>query len=223
MADQDTPPPTITAIKIPIIKKGEYDIWSMRMRQCICHTNHNILQNNWLRRNQERIKSILLLAIPDEYLFKFHNVPDAKSLWAEIKSRFGVEILGLVLLVELIKFHLLQVLMILALLFACTTNNQSSLENKGFSAMDGRSFRRIGSSMAGGMLTIREKNATTVIENDILLENVDLEESRKKDPMVTMAEQCTNKLNLHPSSGGSRCLEAMTGADFEVELVKTRL
>ncbi|GJY84186.1 hypothetical protein Tco_0497562 [Tanacetum coccineum] len=31
------------------------------------------------RRNQERIKSILLLAIPDEYLLKFHNVPDAKS------------------------------------------------------------------------------------------------------------------------------------------------
>ncbi|GKD14783.1 ribonuclease H-like domain-containing protein, partial [Tanacetum coccineum] len=41
------------------------------------------------RRNQERIKSILLLAIPDEYLLKFHNVPDAKSLWAAIKSRFG--------------------------------------------------------------------------------------------------------------------------------------
>ncbi|GJS34590.1 ribonuclease H-like domain-containing protein [Tanacetum coccineum] len=32
--------------------------------------------------NQERVKSILLLAIPDEYLLKFHNVPDAKSLWA---------------------------------------------------------------------------------------------------------------------------------------------
>ncbi|GKD36836.1 hypothetical protein Tco_1257043, partial [Tanacetum coccineum] len=29
------------------------------------------------------------LAIPDEYLLKFHNVPDAKSLWATIKSRFG--------------------------------------------------------------------------------------------------------------------------------------
>ncbi|GJU15075.1 ribonuclease H-like domain-containing protein, partial [Tanacetum coccineum] len=41
------------------------------------------------RRNQERIKSILLLAIPDEYLLKFHNVPDANSLWAAIKSRFG--------------------------------------------------------------------------------------------------------------------------------------
>ncbi|GKB39620.1 hypothetical protein Tco_0884562 [Tanacetum coccineum] len=39
------------------------------------------------KRNQERVKSILLLAIPDEYLFKFHNVPDAKSLWEAIKSR----------------------------------------------------------------------------------------------------------------------------------------
>ncbi|GKA99388.1 hypothetical protein Tco_0827325 [Tanacetum coccineum] len=116
MADQDTPPPTITAMKIPIIKKGEYDIWSMRMRQYICHTDHNmwdIIVNGDLedeatplgeqsgplvpktakqlaaRRNQERVKSILLLAIPDEYLLKFHNVPDAKSLWAAIKSRFG--------------------------------------------------------------------------------------------------------------------------------------
>ncbi|GJW94311.1 putative ribonuclease H-like domain-containing protein [Tanacetum coccineum] len=31
-----------TAMKIPIIKKGEYDIWSMRMRQYICHTDHNL-------------------------------------------------------------------------------------------------------------------------------------------------------------------------------------
>ncbi|GJZ72582.1 ribonuclease H-like domain-containing protein [Tanacetum coccineum] len=88
----------------------------MRMRQYICHTYHNlwdIIVNGDLedeatpsgeqssppvpktakqlaaRRNQERIKSILLLAIPDEYLLKFHNVLDAKSLWAAIKSRFG--------------------------------------------------------------------------------------------------------------------------------------
>ncbi|GJS04174.1 putative ribonuclease H-like domain-containing protein [Tanacetum coccineum] len=33
------------------------------------------------KRNQERVKSILLLAIPDEYLLKFHNVAEAKSLW----------------------------------------------------------------------------------------------------------------------------------------------
>ncbi|GKD52478.1 hypothetical protein Tco_1281454, partial [Tanacetum coccineum] len=65
----------------------------MRMRQYICHTDHNlwdIIVNGDLEdENQERIKSILLLAIPDEYLLTFHNVPDAKSLWAAIKSRFG--------------------------------------------------------------------------------------------------------------------------------------
>ncbi|GJV77604.1 hypothetical protein Tco_1509188 [Tanacetum coccineum] len=103
-------------LKIPIIRKGEYDIWSMRMRQYICHTDHNlwdIIVNGDLkeeptptgetsappapktakqlasRRNQERVKSILLLAIPDEYLLKFHNVANAKSLWEAIKSRFG--------------------------------------------------------------------------------------------------------------------------------------
>ncbi|GKF17957.1 hypothetical protein Tco_0062875 [Tanacetum coccineum] len=42
MAEHDTPPPTITAMKIPIIKKGEYDIWSMRIRKYICHTDHNL-------------------------------------------------------------------------------------------------------------------------------------------------------------------------------------
>ncbi|GJY18848.1 hypothetical protein Tco_0390339 [Tanacetum coccineum] len=115
MAEQDIPPPTIIAMKIPIIRKGEYDIWSMRMRQYICHTDHNlwdVIVNGDLeeepaptgetsappapktakqlaaRRNQERVKSILLLAIPDEYLLKFHNVADAKSLWEAIKSRF---------------------------------------------------------------------------------------------------------------------------------------
>ncbi|GJR53365.1 ribonuclease H-like domain-containing protein [Tanacetum coccineum] len=115
MAEQDTPPPTIIAMKIPIIRKGEYDIWSMRMRQYICHTDHNlwdVIVNEDLeeepaptgetsappapktakqlvaKRNQERVKSILLLAIPDEYLLKFYNFADAKLLWAAIKSRF---------------------------------------------------------------------------------------------------------------------------------------
>ncbi|GJX31784.1 putative ribonuclease H-like domain-containing protein, partial [Tanacetum coccineum] len=100
MAEQDSPRPTITAMQIPIIKKGEYDIWSMRMRQYICHTDHNLwdiivdgdLQEETApageqssppapktakqltaKRSQERVKSILLLAILDEYLLKFHN------------------------------------------------------------------------------------------------------------------------------------------------------
>ncbi|GJT26887.1 putative ribonuclease H-like domain-containing protein [Tanacetum coccineum] len=83
MAEQDIPPPTITAMKIPIIRKGEYDI-SWRIA-----TNLYTAKQLAARRNQERVKSILLLAIPDEYLLKFHNVADAKSLWEAIKSRFG--------------------------------------------------------------------------------------------------------------------------------------
>ncbi|GJX19421.1 putative ribonuclease H-like domain-containing protein [Tanacetum coccineum] len=63
MAEHDTPPPTITAMKI------------LSSRSCQSESG--------------RVKSILLLAIPDEYLLKFHNVPDAKSLWKAIKSRFG--------------------------------------------------------------------------------------------------------------------------------------
>ncbi|GKD36509.1 hypothetical protein Tco_1252018, partial [Tanacetum coccineum] len=33
--------------------------------------------------------SIQVGSTPDEYLLKFHNVPDDKSLWAAIKARFG--------------------------------------------------------------------------------------------------------------------------------------
>ncbi|GJW03324.1 ribonuclease H-like domain-containing protein [Tanacetum coccineum] len=87
----------------------------MRMRQYICHIDHNLwdiivdgdlqeeaapageqsgppalktAKQRTAKKNQERVKSILLLAMPDEYLLKLHNVPDAKSLWAAIKSRF---------------------------------------------------------------------------------------------------------------------------------------
>nr|GEV21913.1 paired amphipathic helix protein Sin3-like 2 [Tanacetum cinerariifolium] len=41
------------------------------------------------RQKETKAKSILLLAIPDEYQLRFHIIKDAKSLWAAIKSRFG--------------------------------------------------------------------------------------------------------------------------------------
>ncbi|GJX87867.1 putative reverse transcriptase domain-containing protein [Tanacetum coccineum] len=75
-ADQDTPPPAITAMKIPTLRR-ENTISAATAKQFVA------------RRNQERVKSILLLEIPDEYLLKFHNVPDANLCWAAIKSRFG--------------------------------------------------------------------------------------------------------------------------------------
>ncbi|GKA17727.1 ribonuclease H-like domain-containing protein, partial [Tanacetum coccineum] len=41
-AENDTPLPIITTMKIPIIRKGEYDIWIIRMRQYISHTDHKL-------------------------------------------------------------------------------------------------------------------------------------------------------------------------------------
>ncbi|GJW69941.1 hypothetical protein Tco_0126858 [Tanacetum coccineum] len=40
------------------------------------------------RQKERKAKSILLLAIPDEYQLRFHIIKDAKSLWAAIKSSF---------------------------------------------------------------------------------------------------------------------------------------
>nr|GFB49306.1 xylulose kinase-1 [Tanacetum cinerariifolium] len=39
------------------------------------------------RRNELKVKSTLLLAIPDEHLLKFHGIKDAKTLWEAIKTR----------------------------------------------------------------------------------------------------------------------------------------
>nr|GEW11556.1 hypothetical protein [Tanacetum cinerariifolium] len=41
------------------------------------------------RKNKVKAKSTLMLAIPDEYLLKFHAYIDAKSLWEAIKNMFG--------------------------------------------------------------------------------------------------------------------------------------
>ncbi|GJQ96046.1 putative ribonuclease H-like domain-containing protein [Tanacetum coccineum] len=42
MSEADPIPPTssVTALRIPMIKKGEYDLWSMKMRQYIAITDH---------------------------------------------------------------------------------------------------------------------------------------------------------------------------------------
>ncbi|GKD46711.1 hypothetical protein Tco_1271356 [Tanacetum coccineum] len=58
-------PHVVSSVKLPILKKGEYTLWSIKMEY------------------------ILLLAIPDEYQLRFHGIKDAKTPWAAIKSRFG--------------------------------------------------------------------------------------------------------------------------------------
>ncbi|GJZ74663.1 ribonuclease H-like domain-containing protein [Tanacetum coccineum] len=110
-------PQMISTIKLPMLKKGEYTLWSMRMEQYLTNTDYGLWQvimngdepvqttkdKNGVetevppktaqailaRQKERKAKSILFLAIPDEYQLRFHTIKDAKSLWAAIKSRFG--------------------------------------------------------------------------------------------------------------------------------------
>ncbi|GKA12395.1 ribonuclease H-like domain-containing protein [Tanacetum coccineum] len=110
-------PQMVSTVKLPILKKGKYTLWSMRMEQYLTNTDYSLWQvilngdgpiqvttdengvetevppktaQALLARQRERkAKSILLLAIPDEYQLRFHAIKDAKTLWAAIKSRFG--------------------------------------------------------------------------------------------------------------------------------------
>ncbi|GJZ41913.1 hypothetical protein Tco_0588799 [Tanacetum coccineum] len=101
-------PQMVSTVKLPILKKGEYTLWSMRTEQYLTNTDYNLWQvilngdghiqvttnensvetevppktaQAILQRQRERkAKSILLLAILDEYQLRFHGIKDAKSL-----------------------------------------------------------------------------------------------------------------------------------------------
>ncbi|GKD14392.1 hypothetical protein Tco_1198799 [Tanacetum coccineum] len=101
-------PKMVSIVKLPILKNGEYTLWSMRMEQYLTNTDYALWQvilngdgpitmtkgndgvetevppktaQALLQRQRERkAKIILVLAIPDEYQLRFHGIQDAKSL-----------------------------------------------------------------------------------------------------------------------------------------------
>nr|GEV16945.1 ribonuclease H-like domain-containing protein [Tanacetum cinerariifolium] len=107
----------VSSVKLPILKKGEYILWTIKMEQYLAHTDYalwevilngnsavqmakdqdgnevevpSVTTQQILARTKERkAKSTLLMAIPDEHLARFHGIKDAKTLWAAIKTRFG--------------------------------------------------------------------------------------------------------------------------------------
>ncbi|GJX51701.1 ribonuclease H-like domain-containing protein, partial [Tanacetum coccineum] len=117
MESQSESTQTLSALKLPKLKTGDYDLWSMRMEQYLTHTDYALwevivngdapaaiasasagtegpippktAEQKLARKNEMKAKSTLLLAIPDEYLLKFHGIKDAKTLWEAIKARFG--------------------------------------------------------------------------------------------------------------------------------------
>ncbi|GJY66886.1 hypothetical protein Tco_0469124 [Tanacetum coccineum] len=118
MESQSETTKTMSALKLPVLKTNEYDLWSMRMEQYLTFTNHALWEvivngdsvspvasastggaegpippktakQKLARKNELKAKSTLMLAIPDEQLLKFHAYKDARSLWEAIKNRFG--------------------------------------------------------------------------------------------------------------------------------------
>ncbi|GJY16215.1 ribonuclease H-like domain-containing protein [Tanacetum coccineum] len=118
---QQTPtqqtPHTVSTIKLPILKKGEYDIWAMKIEHYLAHTDYpiwEVIQNGngpvsvttdtsgqikilppksaeeiVARERERKARTTLLMAIPEDHLAKFHKMTDAKEMWNAIKSRFG--------------------------------------------------------------------------------------------------------------------------------------
>ncbi|GKA30237.1 hypothetical protein Tco_0716542 [Tanacetum coccineum] len=110
-------PHTMSIIKLPIIKKGEYDIWAMKMEHYLAHTDYPLreviqkgngpvkvstdtngvmkvlppktTEETLAREREGKARTTLLLDLPEDHLAKFHKMIDAKEMWEAIKSRFG--------------------------------------------------------------------------------------------------------------------------------------
>ncbi|GJT83142.1 hypothetical protein Tco_1057484 [Tanacetum coccineum] len=82
-------PQMVSTVKLPILEKGEYALWSMRIEQYLTNTDTMTAQAIFVRQRERKAKIIFFLAIPDEYQLRFHAIKDAKNLWDAIKSWFG--------------------------------------------------------------------------------------------------------------------------------------
>nr|GEU66743.1 hypothetical protein [Tanacetum cinerariifolium] len=121
-SDDENPPQqaphTVSTIKLHNLKKGEYDIWAMKIEHYLTYTDYPIWEviqrgngpvsvsidtngvikvlppkaaEEILARERERkARTTLLIALPEDHLVKFHKMTDAKEMWEAIKSKFGV-------------------------------------------------------------------------------------------------------------------------------------
>ncbi|GJU72150.1 ribonuclease H-like domain-containing protein [Tanacetum coccineum] len=107
----------ISNIKLPILKKEEYDIWAIEMEHYLEYINKDVwkvIQNGNSKKRistekdrvirilppitvaeiqavekKRKAKNILLMAIPKEHMRRFHGMDDAKEIWEAIRTRFG--------------------------------------------------------------------------------------------------------------------------------------
>ncbi|GJU63885.1 hypothetical protein Tco_1245720 [Tanacetum coccineum] len=105
---------TISNIKLPILKKEEYDIWAMEMEHYLEYIDNDVwkvIQNGNSKKRistgkdgvvrilppvsaaeihavekERKARTILLMAIPKEHLRRFHGMDDAKEIWEAIRT-----------------------------------------------------------------------------------------------------------------------------------------
>ncbi|GJY68899.1 ribonuclease H-like domain-containing protein, partial [Tanacetum coccineum] len=106
----------VVASKVPMLKPGEYEIWRMRIEQCIQMIDYalwEVIENGATlpktklvegvmtempitsakdkaqRRLEVKARSTLMIGIPNEHLLKFNSIKDAKMLLEAVEKRFG--------------------------------------------------------------------------------------------------------------------------------------
>ncbi|GJU08776.1 retrovirus-related pol polyprotein from transposon TNT 1-94 [Tanacetum coccineum] len=115
MESQSETTQTVSALKLLVLKTGEYDLWSMRMEQYLTFTDHSLwevivngdlvipvastsvgaegpippktAEQKLAKKNELKAKSTLMLPILDEHLLNFHACKDAKFPIALSSSR----------------------------------------------------------------------------------------------------------------------------------------
>ncbi|GJW30652.1 hypothetical protein Tco_0047527 [Tanacetum coccineum] len=98
----------MSTIKLPILKKGEYDIWAMKMEHYLGHTDYPIwevikkgngpvqvatdtngqirvlppktAEEIFARERERKARTTLLMSIPEDHLAKFYKMTDAKDI-----------------------------------------------------------------------------------------------------------------------------------------------
>ncbi|GKB18898.1 ribonuclease H-like domain-containing protein [Tanacetum coccineum] len=79
---------TISNIKLPILKKEEYDIWVMEMEHYLEYIDNEVWKIQAVEK-ERKAKNILLMVIPKEHMRRFHGMDDAKEIWEAIRTKFG--------------------------------------------------------------------------------------------------------------------------------------
>ncbi|GJS27268.1 putative ribonuclease H-like domain-containing protein [Tanacetum coccineum] len=85
MESQSETTQTMPALKLPILKSRDYDLWSMRMEQYLNHADYAL----WEVIVNGDAPAVASASVEGPISLKtFHGIKDAKTLWEAIKARF---------------------------------------------------------------------------------------------------------------------------------------